>query len=87
MLQCSRMERHMAIIKKNTKLMRKKKLTEFEALIGKINLTYNGPPYEYNVTVNGVKKVMSGFSEQHIRDQLGNKKSTRNAKVRKKKDV
>ena len=63
--------------------MRKKKLTEFEALIGKINLKYNGPPYEYYVTVNGVKKVMSGFSEQHIRDQLGNKKSTRNAKVRK----
>lgn len=86
MLQCSRMGRHMAVIKKNTKLMKKKN----QVLTGayeNLDLEYDGPPYEYYVTVNGVRKVMSGFSEQHIRDQLGNKKSTRNAKVRKKKDV
>lgn len=43
-----------------------------------INLKgWDGPPYSYSVTINGKKKVMSGFDEQHIRDQIHPRKATR----------
>ena len=44
----------------------------------KINLKpYNGPPYSYSVTINGSKKIMSGFDEQHIHDQIHPRKATK----------
>jgi hypothetical protein len=36
-----------------------------------IKLTpYVGPPYNYSVKVNGKFKRMTGFDEEHIRNQL-----------------
>jgi len=48
-----------------------------------INLKpYDGPPYSYSVTINGKIKRMSGFDEQHIRDQLHPQKATRIVKLK-----
>ena len=43
---------------------------------------WDGPPYSYSVTINGKKKTMSGFDEQHIRDQLHPKTATRITKIK-----
>jgi len=45
---------------------------------------WNGPPYIYSVKVNGKIKRMSGFDEEHIKNQLYPKKATI---IRKIKDV
>ncbi len=45
---------------------------------------WNGPPYIYSVKVNGKIKRMSGFDEEHIKNQLYPKKATM---IRKIKDV
>ena len=45
---------------------------------------WNGPPYIYAVKVNGKIKRMSGFDEEHIKNQLYPKKATM---IRKIKDV
>ena len=45
---------------------------------------WNGPPYIYSVKVNGKLKRMSGFDEEHIKNQLYPKKATM---IRKIKDV
>ena len=44
--------------------------------------SYDGPPYSYSVTINGKIKRMSGFDEQHIRDQLHPQKATRIVKLK-----
>jgi hypothetical protein len=42
----------------------------------KMNLKpYKGPPYMWKVYVNGKHIKMSGFSEEHIQDQLYPKKA------------
>jgi len=42
-----------------------------------INLKgYDGPPYSYSVKVNGKLKQMSGFDEEHIKNQLYPKTAT-----------
>ena len=38
---------------------------------------WKGPPYSYDVWVDSKKIKMSGFSVQHIYDQLGKKKPTK----------
>tara|TARA_B100000214_G_scaffold306542_1_gene237613 strand:- start:758 stop:904 length:147 start_codon:yes stop_codon:yes gene_type:complete len=38
--------------------------------------TYKGPPYSYKVRVNGVDRIMSGFDEEHISNQLHPRKFT-----------
>ena len=38
--------------------------------------TYKGPPYSYKVRVNGVDRIMSGFDEEHISNQLHPRKLT-----------
>ena len=43
---------------------------------------YDGPPYSYSVTIRGKKKTMSGFDEQHIKDQLHPKTATRITKIK-----
>lgn len=43
---------------------------------------YDGPPYSYSVIINGNKKTMSGFDEQHIRDQISPRKATRIIKLK-----
>jgi len=45
---------------------------------------WNGPPYIYSVKVNGKIKRMSGFDEEHMKNQLYPKKATM---IRKIKDV
>lgn len=48
-----------------------------------INLKgWNGPPYLYDVTIKGKIKKMSGFSEQHIQDQLFPKKADKILKIK-----
>ena len=43
---------------------------------------WNGPPYIYSVKVNGKIKRMSGFDEEHIKNQLYPKKATMIRKVK-----
>lgn len=43
---------------------------------------YNGPPYSFDVWINGKKTRMSGFDVAHIYAQLGNKKPTKIIKVK-----
>ena len=31
---------------------------------------YDGPPYQFRVRVNGKYRIMSGFDEEHIKEQL-----------------
>ena len=48
---------------------------------GKIGL-YDGPPYSFSVKVNGKLKRMSGFYEEHIKNQLYPRKATMIRKVK-----
>ena len=43
---------------------------------------WDGPPYSYSVKVNGKLKRMSGFDEEHIRNQLWPRKATMIRKVK-----
>ena len=43
---------------------------------------YDGPPYSYSVKVNGKLKRMSGFDEEHIKNQLYPRKATIIRKVK-----
>ena len=48
-----------------------------------INLKgWDGPPYSYFVLVDGKKQTMSGFDEQHIKDQLHPKKAKKITKIK-----
>ena len=42
---------------------------------------WDGPPYSYSVIVNGKKKTMSGFDEEHIKAQIYPLKATRIIKI------
>ena len=44
--------------------------------------TYTGPPYSYSVIISGKKKTMSGFNEEHIREQIFPRKATRIIKLK-----
>lgn len=46
--------------------------------------SWTGPPYSYSVKVNGKLKQMSGFDEEHIKNQLYPNTATM---IRKIKDV
>ena len=48
---------------------------------GKIGL-YDGPPYSFSVKVNGKLKRMSGFDDEHIKNQLYPRKATMIRKVK-----
>lgn len=62
-------------------MKKKQMITGYE----NIKLTqWDGPPYSYSVKVNGKIKRMSGFDEEHIKNQLYPKKTTM---IRKIKDV
>ena len=43
---------------------------------------WDGPPYSYSVKVNGKLKRMSGFDEEHIKNQLWPRKATMIRKVK-----
>ena len=43
---------------------------------------YTGPPYSYKVLVNGKWKMMSGFDEEHIANQLHPKKAKKITKIK-----
>ena len=43
---------------------------------------WDGPPYSYSVKVNGKLKRMSGFDEDHIKNQLYPRKATMIRKVK-----
>lgn len=43
---------------------------------------YDGPPYSYSVIINGNKKTMSGFDEEHIKAQIFPRKATRIIKLK-----
>ena len=58
---------------------RKIKHMNFENV--KIGL-YDGPPYSFSVKVNGKLKRMSGFDEEHIKNQLYPRKATMITKVK-----
>ena len=43
---------------------------------------WDGPPYSFSVKVNGKLKRMSGFDEEHIKNQLWPRKATMIRKVK-----
>ena len=43
---------------------------------------YDGPPYYFSVKVNGKLKRMTGFDEEHIKNQLWPRKATMIRKVK-----
>ena len=43
---------------------------------------WDGPPYSYSVIINGKKKTMSGFDEEHIKAQIYPRKATRIIKLK-----
>ena len=47
---------------------------------------WNGPPYTYEVWINNKKRTMSGFSVQHIYDQLSPAERKLPSKIKKVKD-
>jgi len=60
--------------------MSKKKSTTYD---DELNLEpWSGPPYSYDVWIDGEKIRMSGFSVQHIYDQLEKKKPTKIVKLK-----